>query len=159
MSFRGMLIRAGLPTARFWQYIQYAEVDILSSEVLLLRASPKELVRAPGANRVIEFVSAMLMLDYGGTNGFTESADNMAVEYGGGAAIAASVAIEATGFLDQTADTITNAIPVADAIDAAADIMNKNLALANIGDGEYAGNAAGDNILKVRVAYRIRDFA
>jgi len=45
--------------------IQYSERDLTSAEVLTLNASPVEVVPAPGAGQVLEFVSAVLILDYG----------------------------------------------------------------------------------------------
>jgi hypothetical protein len=129
-------------------------VELTNAEVDALRASPKELVAAPGAGRVIEFVSAVLILDYG-TNGLTETDDNLAIEYNSGSGAAVSETIEMTGFIDQTADTITRAIPVKDAIDAAADIVNKNLALVNTGDAEFQDAGASTSKLYVIITYRI----
>jgi hypothetical protein len=131
-----------------------ATVEISNAELDGLQGSAKELVAAPGANQLLEFVSAMLILDYG-TAAFTESADNMAIEYDNGSAVAASETIESTGFIDQGADTITRAIPVKDPIDAAADIVNKNLALINNGDGEFG--AGGTTTMTVIITYRVHD--
>lgn len=129
-------------------------VDLNSAEVKALVASPYQLVAAPGANKLLEFVSAIVILDYGGTNAFTESTDNLAVEYDGGSAAAASQTIEMTGFITLTADSMTTAMAKIDAIDAIADVVNKNLALAGL-SGEIAGNAAGDNGLTVITTYRV----
>jgi hypothetical protein len=121
-----------------------------------LRATPYELVAAQGANTLIQFISAMFVLDYG-SEVFTESDDNLVIEYDAGSAIPVTDAIECTGFIDQAADTIINAIPIADAIDALADVANKNLALFNDGDGEFGGNASDDSVLEVHVTYRVLD--
>lgn len=132
-------------------YVQQATVAVSSAEVLALRATPKTLVAAPGAGLYLEFVSAILALNYNSA-GYTESADNMAVKFTDGSGAAVSQTIEATGFIDQTADTVTNALAKIDAIVAASSCINKALVLHNTGDGEYA---AGNSPLVVVVNYRV----
>ena len=134
--------------------IQYAETTLTSAQVKALAATQIELVAAPGAGKCIEFVSALLKLDYG-SNVFTESADNLAIKYTDASGVAVSQTIESTGFIDQSADTYTNAVPEKDQIVAASGCENKALVLDNTGDGEIAGNAANDNTLVVGVAYRV----
>ena len=134
------------------------KVSLTAAEIKVLRATPFELVAAQGANTLIQFVSAIFVLT-AGSEVLTESADNMAIEYDGGSAVPVTGAIEATGFIDQDADTITNAIASADAIDALADVSNKNIALVNTGDGEYAGNASDDAALDVYITYKVLSLA
>ena len=143
-----------------WKYLELCFysgvttiVDLTNSEIKALRTSPKELVAVPGSGKLLEFVSAVLILD-AGSEVLTESEDNLAIEYNNGSGVAVSETIEVTGFIDQPTDTITRAIPVKDAIDASADIVNKNLALVNIGDGEYGGNASNDAEMRVIITYR-----
>lgn len=134
--------------------LQYASVAVTNAQIKALRATPKTLVAAPGANKFLEFVSAVLV-NAGGTNALTESADNLAVKLNNGSGLAVSQTIEATGFIDQTAKTLTNALPALDAIVASASAANKALVLHNTGDGEYGGNAAADVTWTVLVAYRV----
>lgn len=130
--------------------IQYAEVAISSAEILALRAAPKTIVAAPGAGKVLEFVSAMLLMD-AGASAYTESADNMQVRYKDGSGSVASGNIEATGLIDATGDTMTVVLPTqAQAAKAACE--NQPLVLHNTGDGEYA---AGDGAMRMKVAYRV----
>jgi hypothetical protein len=103
---------------------------------------------------MLQFVSAVLV-NNGGANALTESADNMAVKLGNGAGAAVSQDIEATGFIDQTAATVTSALPKVDPIVAKANAANKALVLHNTGDGEYGGNAAADVTMSIKVAYRV----
>lgn len=131
--------------------VKYAEVALTSAEIKALRATPKELVAAPGAGKVLEFISAVLLLDATAT-GYTETADNMAVKYNNGSGAVASNTIEATGFIDQTADTITTATAKYDTIVAATGCVNRALVLHNTGDGEYA---TGTGVMRVKVAYRV----
>lgn len=134
--------------------LRTVEVTLTSAQVKALRATPITLVPAPGAGRVNRFLGATLLLDYG-SNGFTETADNLAVKYENGSGVAVSAAIETTGFLDQTADMLSQAIPVVDAIVAKTGCANKALVLHNTGDGEIAGNAANDSKLRVKVLYEV----
>lgn len=131
---------------------QYAEVSITNAEMLALRATPKTLVAAPGAGKFLEFVSLQLFFDY--TGAYTETTDNMAVRLTDGTGIIVSQAIEATGFVDAAADTVTNALPKIDAIAAKTAAENKALVLHNTGDGEYGGGNAA-NVVRAKVTYRI----
>jgi hypothetical protein len=101
------------------------------------------------------FHSALLKLDYGGTNAFTESGVIFAIKYTDDSGVQVCTQIEATGFIDQTADTYTNAVASANAIVAATGIENQALVLDNIHSGEVAGNAANDNTLVVRIYYSV----
>lgn len=132
--------------------VQYAEVSLTNAEMLALRAAPKTLVAAPGAGKMLQFLGATLLFDYVGA--YTETTDNMAIKYTDGSGVAVSDAIEATGFVNATADTVTFARPAIDGIVAKSGSENKALVLHNTGDGEYGGGNAG-NAVRVKVAYRI----
>lgn len=132
--------------------IQFVDGKLDNAEMLALRATPKTLVPAPGAGYYLEFVSLQLLFDY--TGAYTETADNMAVKYGDGSGAAVSQTIEATGFVDATADTMTNALPKIDAIVAKTGCDNKALVLHNTGDGEYGGGNAA-NVVRYRCNYRV----
>lgn len=134
-------------------FLQWADVTLTSAQIKSVRATPIELVAAQGAGAVIQLIAAQLKLNYGGTNAFTESADNLVIRYTDGSGAIVSGTIETTGFINQTADTYTNATPSADAIVAATGAENEALVIHNTGDGEIAGNAANDNTLTVRVYY------
>jgi hypothetical protein len=135
-----------------YPHLCVAEVSLTNAEMLALRATPKSLVGAPGAGYFLEFISATLAFDY--TAAYTESADNMAVRYTNGSGVIVSDTIEATGFVDATADTITFARKAVDGIVAASASVNKALVLHNTGDGEWGGGNAS-NIVWVRVVYRV----
>lgn len=136
--------------------LMVATVELSNADIDDLKGTPKELVAAPGANQVLELVSALLIHDYGGTNVWTEADDNLVIEYDNGSAAAASQAIEMTSFIDQASDQITNALPKIDAMDAAADVVNKNLALLT-NDDNFGGNAGNDNTMTVIITYRVHD--
>jgi len=138
--------------------LRTATVSLTNTNIKNLRATPITLVAAPGANKVLQFVDAILELD-AGSNVLSESSDNLAVKYVDGSGDAVSETIECTNFIDQAADTITNAIAKKDAIVANADCVNKALVLHNTGSAEFGGNAANDATLKVKVTYRVLDFS
>jgi len=128
-------------------------VTISNAEIITLRASPKQLVAAPGAGKFLELVSVVLILDYG-SEVLTESADNLVVEYGTSGADATG-AIESTGFIDQAADQMNITLGAGIVTDTAADLVNNKLQLFNTGDGEIAGNASADTTMIAKVTYRI----
>jgi hypothetical protein len=137
-------------------FLQWTDVTLTSTEVKALETTPIELVPAQGAGSVIKFMGALLKLDYGGTNGFTEGGnDNVVINYTDGSGVSVSQSVEGTGFIDQTADTYTNAEPAIDAIVAATGAENQALVLHNPGTG-IGGNAADDNTLVVRTYYIVQ---
>ena len=133
-------------------YMVKTEID--AEDVKTLRATPVTLVPAPGAGYINEFLSAILVLDYG-SEVFTESGDNLAIKYTDDSGVAVSDTIESTGFIDQTADTITRGVPVKDAIAALSASANQILVLHNTGAAEIAGNASDDSVLTVYTTFRI----
>ena len=135
--------------------IKVVSVELTNAQIKDLADTPVELVPGLGKQRVIEFAGAVLALDYG-SNALVESADNLVIEYDSGSGPAVSEVIETTGFIDQTADTITFAIPVKDAIGASSTVVNKNLVLSN-NAGDFTGNAAADTTMTVLVSYRTKN--
>lgn len=135
--------------------LQVDTVTLTSAQVKGCRAAPVTLVAAPGAGKVVVVESLVLQLNYGGNNGFTESTDNLVLQYNdSGQDI--SGAIETTGFIDQTADMVAVYYPANIAAMAAATVgVNEAVELFNTGDGEIAGNAANDNTLVATIAYRV----
>ena len=131
-------------------YLQTASVTIATGDVLTLATTPVELVAAPGAGKYIEFLGASFILDYNSVP-YTEAGDNLGIKYTDASGVQVSDTIECTGFIDQVADTITNAIPVKDAIVAASGCVNKALVLDNLGSNFGAGNSP----LIVKITYRV----
>lgn len=133
-------------------FLQWVDVTLTSTEIKNLTTAQKELVAAPAAGKVLVFRGASLKLNYGGNNAFTESGDNFAVKYTDASGAQVSQDIETTGFIDQTADTYTNAEPKIDAIVAATGAEAQALVLDNL-NADIAGNAADDNTITMRVYY------
>lgn len=135
-------------------FLRYTTVSLTNAEIKALAASPKELVAAPGAGKTIELVSAVFKLN-AGSEALTETDDNLEIKYTDASGVSVTGAIEATGFIDQTADTYTTAVGKTDTIVAATGAENQALVLDNSGSGEYAGNASDDATMDVAVAYRV----
>jgi hypothetical protein len=128
-------------------------VELSNANIKALRGTKKELVASPGADKFLELVSALLILDYG-SEALTESVDNMIIQYAT-SGVDASAAIESTGFIDSTADTIALVLPVGLTGVVATNMVNNALELFNTGDGEFAGNASNDTTMTVKITYRI----
>jgi len=133
--------------------IYHSTVELANADIKALRASPKALVAATGANTFIEFVSAVLILDYG-SEVLTETVDNLVIQYSTSGQDVTG-AIETTGFIDQAADQMAFIPAAGIATMTAANAVNKGLELFNTGDGEIAGNASNDSTMTVKVAYRV----
>lgn len=134
--------------------IQQTQVTLTAAQVKALAATQITLVAAPGAGKAIHFMGALLKLNYG-SEVFTESADNLVIKYTNASGVAVSDVIECTGFIDQSADTITSAVPIKDAIVAAASCENQALVIDNNGDGEFGGNASNDSTISIDISYRV----
>ena len=145
----------GVDTAQLKEdTIQQAQVVLTAAQVKALAATQIELVAAPGAGKAIHFLGAALKLNYG-SEVFTESDDDLVIKYTNASGVAVSDVVENTGFIDQSADTITFAVPIKDPIVAAASCENQALVIDNDGDGEIGGNASNDSTLTVDVSYRV----
>lgn len=141
------VIEVNNPIVTGGQRRQVKTTKIAHAAILTLRATPVTLVPAPGAGKAINVKAVHLVFDVT-TTAYTESADNLAVEYSGGADI---LTIETTGFLDQTTDQVRTVSP-AEALFTP--VANEAVQLFNNGDGEFgAGNAA--NTLSVTVEYDV----
>ena len=128
-------------------------VELINAQIKALRGSPKELVATPGAGKYVEIIRVDLILDYG-SEVLTESADNMIIQYAT-SNVAATAAIESTGFIDATADTIYTVLGAGLTGVAASNMANNAIELINSGDGEFGGNASADTAMTVKITYII----
>ena len=128
--------------------VQYAEVEISAAEILDLFATPVELVPAPGAGLVLEFISLLLAYDWNSVAYTIGTAGNLQVKYTDGAGEAVSTTRAATGFLDQVADTLSSLDKLEVTVEPAAD---EPLVLTVA----TASPTAGDSPIHAKVAYRV----
>lgn len=127
--------------------IRYADVLIATAAVKTLNATPVQLVAAPTAGSFLELLAIYIFLEYATTayDGIAAGED-LTVKYtdaSGG--IAAT--IEATGFLDATADALAIGRPAITGVRA---VQDAALVLHML-TGEIA---TGDSPLKIRTVYR-----
>lgn len=132
--------------------IQYAEVELTATEIVgsaagaLGHTDGAVLVAAPGADSILEFVSAVLIYDFD-TAAYTGGGDDLVVRQG---TTSVSAAIAAADLLGDTADDIAyvNAL-------SAADIKLTANSTLNLSSTAWTqpGTAAG--VLRVKVAYRV----
>lgn len=131
------------------QALRYAEVVLTPAEILALNSAPKELVPAPGAGFVHEFISAIMILDYEtvayATNG------NLTVQNESATALSNTVLL--ANLLAATADKMVQlgALDTADTGTVLAENEAIQLACAT-GDP-----TAGNSPMRVKVVYRTHE--
>ena len=128
--------------------VRYAEVEISAAEILALFAAPKELVAAPGAGKVLEFISLLLAYDWGTVAYTIGTAGNLQVKYTDGSGVAVSTTRAATGFLDAVADALSSLDKLEATVEPA---VNEPLVLTVA----TASPTAGDSPIHAKVAYRV----
>jgi len=127
-----------------------AEVTVSSAELLALRATPKTIVSAPGAGKMVVFHSALVIADNG--TAYVVSTNDMAFRHGTAGDIV-SQTIDTAGLLDSTSDIVSYV--AADATDTKspkADVENTALTLHNTGAGEFT---TGTGVVRVKCWYSI----
>jgi len=130
--------------------VQYAEVEISAAEILDLFATPKELVAAPGAGKLLEFISLLLAYDWGTVAYTIGTAGDLQVKYTDGSGVAVSTTRAATGFLDAVADTLSSL----DKLEATVEpVANAPLVLTIA----TASPTLGDSPIHAKVAYRVHE--
>ena len=125
-------------------------VDVSAAEIIFLKDVPKELVAAPGAGKVLEFISAVIFLDYG-TTVYT-GGGNLTILYNSGSAVSDLVAN--SELINENEDTYENIGALAGAANQSLDV-NTALEL-TVANADHA--AGGGGTLKVAISYRIHDF-
>jgi hypothetical protein len=134
--------------------LQTDEVSITLAEMTDLVANNKTLVAARGADAIIIPVQVLFFLDYGSA-AFTESADNLVLNYGGASGDAACSLFETTGsWLVQTADSYGFYTCDTDITVAAASIKNKAITLDN-NNADFGGGTG--STVTVWITYYVID--
>jgi hypothetical protein len=149
-TFSGTVTFSGAVSNTATGQIRFATTTITNTQFTGIRAAPVTLVAAPGAGFALQFLGATISIDY--TAAYTETADNLSIRYTDGSGQKASADIETTGWVDLTADSMVNVIPLA----TGPQLMTANAALVlhNIGDGEFGGGNAA-NVITATVIYRV----
>lgn len=126
------------------------EITLTTAEILALFTTPKELVEAPGANKVVQFMGAVGFLDFN-TAAYT-TRGILTVKYTNGSGTAVSDAVAAAALVQQADDCYEEFAKVSAEAELAA-----NAALVLTCD---TGNpVVGDSPIRVKIFYRILDFS
>lgn len=129
--------------------INFADVTLTAAQVKALKATPITLVAAPGADLAVVPIAVNLVANYGGTNAFTESGDDLSIGYAAGAELKE---IESTGLIDQTNDEWRYITFEFD--ETFIPTPNVAVVITNL-DDEIAGNAANNNTVAIRLFFRV----
>lgn len=135
---------------RFTGRVYEKEISLTAAEITAL-TTPKELVAVPGIGKIVEFMSAVLFLDYGGTQ--YAGGGNIIVRTRGGTPITLSQIVTSAASINLAHDNYAIMLAVNTPVLLAADV-NKGIELYCSGDH----TAGGGGTMKVKVSYRIHDF-
>ncbi len=135
--------------------LRSVRVTVTSAQLLALFATPKTVVAAPGAGRMIIFEGAVLYKPAGTAYAGVGATEDLAFSYTNGSGVDVGVC-ETTGFVDQTTAQVRycNAQTGALAAGTVSDftpVANAPLVLSLL-VGEIT---TGDTVLSVRVFYRV----
>jgi hypothetical protein len=136
------------------QVLLSADLTITTGQLLALNATPKTIVAAPGANKAIIPVMAVMYKPAGTAYGGIAAGENLVLRYTDGSGTVLT-SVETTNFLDQaTAQTRVALLPQSDAGTAITEVVpTANAALVvHLLVGEIT---TGDTSLLVRVYYRV----
>jgi uncharacterized membrane protein (Fun14 family) len=126
------------------------EVSLTAAEILALNGTAKTLVPAPGAGKILEFISAQMSYRYGTVVYTIGGATNLQVQYTNIAGLVLSTTQAVTGMLDQNTNQVRTLSKLATSITP---IVNAALVL--FLDG--ANVTLGDGLMFVRLAYRVHN--
>lgn len=150
-------LRGDVDTAFERAEVATVKVLIPATELKALAAAFKELVAAPGANKLLELIGLQLRLVSGTEVLALGAGDDLTVKYTDASGVAVTGVIETTGFLDQAANTNLTVVPIP-AVTTDAQAVDQPLVLDNIGS-EFTGNASDDAVLECYVSYKRHNLA
>lgn len=128
--------------------LRYADVQLTNAQWKAIRATPITLVPAPGANLAVLVDSVHFVVD-AAAGAYTETADNLAVEYSGGQDI---MTIETTSTIfDGAAVGFKEFVPPVETTPTV-QVANQAVQIFNNGDGEFGGGNAA-NTVSIRTRY------
>lgn len=90
-----------------------AKIQITSAELLALNATPKTLVAAPGAGKMLVFDEAIVYKPAGTAYATIAAGEDLAICYTNLSGAQANTSLETTGFLDQTTLQVRITRPIA----------------------------------------------
>lgn len=131
------------------QALRYAEVTVTPAELLALFTTPKELVPAPGAGKVHELISAVLILDY--VSAAYATYGDLTVTNATGTALSNTILL--ANLLAATADKMVQVMPLVTADAGVVVLENEAIQLRCATGNPITGNSP----VRVKVAYRTHE--
>lgn len=136
------------------ELIRTVKVSLTAAEIKAMETTPKVVVVAQGANKVIEFVSAWARLNDDGTDYDDAAAQgDLAFAYVDESGTVVSGVVDADGFIDATEERHCTFVPASVASATVAQAENVALVFFNDGDAFTTGTRTMD----VWVSYRMHD--
>lgn len=130
--------------------VRVADVLITTAEVLALNATPKTIVAAPGTGKYLQFLGAIVLLDYNSAAYVDDAGEDLVFKYTDSSGSEISNTLDGSAF-DGTADALVIAEPVNPAANVIEVPANAAIVL-HLLVGEWI---TGDSPLKVRCFYRV----
>lgn len=135
--------------------ILIAASQITSAQVKALHGTPIQVIAAPGNGKVIQLISAIGTMNYGGTNVFVAGASQtIQLTYGTIGSQTAGMVLLANSDIVAAASQIHQGNIILNTTTYAS-IQNTAVNLYNSSATEISGNAAGNNTVSYSVLYRI----
>ena len=129
-----------------------ARVEILTAEILALRATPIEIVAAPGALKAIIVDHVEVFLDFNSTGYVAQANEDLSFRYTNASGIEVVAPIDGADFMDQTADAFAYSPGVeTDAAQGFVPVVNAAV-VASMNTGEVV---TGNSPVFVHLYYRI----
>lgn len=135
-----------------YDHLAYTDVQLTNAQILALAGTPITLVGDPGANKAVIVWLVWLYIDRNASQPYTETADNLVVEYTGSTDI---MTIETTGFVDTIFDEGRIVRPAYDPATPFKPVANLSVRILNNG-GEFGGGDASQT-MSIRTYYSIVD--
>lgn len=145
--------RGGLTDAQALVW-SIARVELLTAEILALRATPIEIVAAPGALKAIIVDHVECFLDFNATGYVAGAGEDLSFRYTDETGIEVCPPIDGADFIDEVVDTFAYSPGVeTDAAQGFVPVVNAAV-VASMNSGEVA---TGDSPVFVHLYYRIVD--
>lgn len=136
-----------MATGRFVE-TKSKRIKLTSTQVLALNATPVELVAAPGADKMLEFVGAVVHKPAGTAYADVHTDDDIEIRYTNASGAQVNTLLECTGFVDQTTAQTRITRPI---VTEYTPVANAAL-VAHMKTGEIT---TGNSPLYITIVYRV----
>lgn len=133
--------------------IYSATLNLTNAQIKSLFTTPITIVAAKGAGTVITVISVMVKFIYGGTNAFT-GGGNLNIRYTNTTGQSINASIMTSALILGTASVYSQSLNTAISGAAIANMENRLVCIHNA-TAAFAGNAANNNFINVKILYYI----